>query len=132
MKNKVLIIVVLAVLIVGGIIFVLDPFCLKGATNTVKMQKSNEEYGENLDSDLKKEDSNVFTDDIVGKWNAISAISAETGEKITNLRDIFGSSYSQYGSYLNLKNDGTFVDAIEPITDGSKATTGTYEVKKRL
>ena len=60
----------------------------------------------------------------VGKWNTVSAVNVKTGEKTENIRDIFGSSYSQYGSYLELKADGTFVDAIEPITDGSKSNTG--------
>ena len=81
--------------------------------------------------DNQSQDSNEKSnDEIIGKWNAVSAVNSETGEKIENLRDIFGSSYSQYGSYIELKSDGTFTDAIKPITNGSKSTTGTYEIKK--
>ena len=69
-------------------------------------------------------------DEIIGKWNTVSAVNIETGQKTENLRDVFGSSYSQYGSYLELKEDKTFIDALRPITTDNESTTGTYTIQK--
>ena len=123
MKNKVVIGVILCLIFVGGFVLVKDPFHF--------YSKSSDEL--NIDNNGKmqnKDDNKVAIDEMVGKWDAISAVNVETSEKIDHLKDIFGSSYSQYGSYLELKEDGTFLDAIEPITDGSKANNGTYEIKR--
>ena len=68
--------------------------------------------------------------EFIGKWNTVEAANEETGESTKNLRDVFGSSFEQFGSYLELKDDGTFVDAIIPVTDGSKSTTGKYTIKR--
>lgn len=72
-----------------------------------------------------KEDNKSF---IVGKWNTTFAVNANDAKKETNLKNIFGSSYSQYGSYIEFKEDGTFLEAIYPITKGDKSHYGTYEV----
>ena len=119
MKNKLFIGIILCFIIIGGFVWYKSSF---------QVQKNKEVN--NNESLNHGEEKNDFQDEIVGKWNTISAVSAETGVKTENLRDIFGSSYSQYGSYLEFKSDGTFVDAIEPVTNGSKATTGKYEIKK--
>ena len=37
---------------------------------------------------------------------------------------------NEFGSYLELKEDNTFIDAIVPITDGSKSNTGKYTIKR--
>lgn len=126
MKKKILICVVFIILVGGASIFLLD-LKKKTDTNSNGRPNNSEKHIENLDND-----SNVESEyeDIVGKWNAISAVDVSSGEKVTNLRDIFGSSYSQYGSFLELKDDGTFVDAIEPITKENKSTSGKYEIKK--
>lgn len=73
---------------------------------------------------------NNKTEEFIGKWNTVSAVNAQTGKETKNLRDLFGSSYEQFGSYLKLNKDGTFIDAIVPITDGSKSNTGKYTIKK--
>ena len=78
-------------------------------------------------SNNNKEKTN---DDFIGKWNAIKAVDVKTGEETINLRDVFGSSYGEFGSYLELNEDGTFVDAIVPITDGSKSNTGKYTIER--
>ena len=72
--------------------------------------------------------SNEYSD-VVGKWETISGVNSETGKETKNLVDIFGSSFREYGSYLEFKKDGTFIDAIEPITDGSKSNIGNYIIK---
>ncbi len=69
------------------------------------------------------------TDNFIGKWNTVKAINATTGEETNNLTDVFGSSFLEFGSFLELKEDGTFIDALESITDGSKSNTGSYTVK---
>lgn len=126
MKNKLLIGIIICILIVG-VLWIMDPLHIqtgvKGNSNTKVIDEiSNNDINEN-----HKENEE---DEIIGKWNTISAVNSDTGEKVENLRDIFGSSYSQYGSYFEFREDNTFIDALEPITNGNKATTGTYEVKK--
>ncbi len=68
--------------------------------------------------------------EFIGKWQTISAVNLETGEKTNNLTDIFGSSFLQFGSYLELKEDETFFDALIPITNGSRSNTGKYTIKR--
>jgi len=75
-------------------------------------------------------DSKENNSDIVGTWNTYQAIDSQTAEKIDDLTTIFGSSYTSYGSYLKLNEDGTFLDSIYPITSGETSTTGTYTVEK--
>ena len=85
--------------------------------------------GKNTKNVTTTRNSNEYSD-IIGKWETISGINSETGKETKNLVDIFGSSYREYGSYLEFKKDGTFIDAIEPITDGSKSNIGNYIIKK--
>ena len=80
----------------------------------------------NNSKENKKNTSNEF----IGKWNTISAINSKTGDETRNLTDVFGSSYNEFGSYLELKEDGTFINSIIPITDGSKSNIGKYTIKK--
>ena len=88
----------------------------------------------NTDNYSKKEAENNNTtvksndEDIVGKWNTNRAVNSEG--QTENLADVFGTSYIQFGSYLELNEDGTFLDAIYPVTDGSNSVKGTYEIKK--
>lgn len=107
MKNKIILGITICILIIGVIIFIKKPF----------------------NSNLKEPKENI-NDEIIGKWNTVSAVNSETGEKTESLQDVFGSSYLQFGSYLELKEDGTFVDAIQPITNGSRSNTGKYTVKR--
>ncbi len=122
MKNRLFVVILLCLIVVGGIVW------YKSSFHVQKNAKVNNK--ENLDHSFVDEKEDDSLDEMVGKWNTISAVSVETGEKVENLREIFGSSYASYGSYLEIKSDGTFVDAIKPITDGSKASMGTYEVKR--
>lgn len=103
MKKKILIWIIICILIVGIIIFIKKTF------------NSKKEY---------------LNDEFIGKWQTISAINSETGEKTNNLTDVFGSSFLQFGSYLELKENGTFFDAIQPITNGSRSNTGKYTIKR--
>ncbi len=103
MRKKILLGFIICILIVGIIISIKKPF------------------------NSKEENLN---DEFIGKWQTISAINSETGEKTNNLTDIFGSSFLQFGSYLELKEDGTFFDAIQPITNGSRSNTGKYTIKR--
>lgn len=122
MKNRLFVIFLLCLIFIGGIIWYKSYF---------QIQKNAEvNHNDDLNNSSVEEKQNDFQDEVVGKWNAVSAVSVETGEKIENLRNIFGSSYTEYGSYLEFKSDGTFVDAIEPVTNGTKVTTGIYELKK--
>ena len=116
MRNKLLIGIILCVVVIGCTLY------WKFSFNYEEKDISNYHSVETKENNL--------VDDVIGRWNADNAVNSETGEKITNLREIFGSSYSLYGSYLELKDDGTFIDAISPITDGSKDNVGTYEVKR--
>lgn len=122
MKNRVFIVILLCLIVAGVFGWYKSSFNVQ---NNTKVNNK-----DNLDNSFGEEKEDDFLDEIVGKWNAISAVSAETGEKVENLREIFGSSYATYGSYLEFKSDGTFLDAIVPITDGSKTSMGTYEVKR--
>ena len=63
-------------------------------------------------------------------WNTFQLIDAENGEVIQNLSSVLGTTYIQYGSYLELKEDGTFLDAIYPVTSGELSTEGTYTIAK--
>ena len=78
------------------------------------------------ENDHKETENN----EIIGKWNACKAINSKEGNETTNMRDIFGSSYAEFGSYIELKEDGSFLDAIQPITDGSKSVIGSYSIER--
>ena len=75
----------------------------------------------------ENEESN---EDIVGVWNTFQLIDGNNGEIIQNLSNVLGTAYIQYGSYLELKEDGTFLDAIYPVTSGELSTEGTYTIAR--
>lgn len=64
-------------------------------------------------------------DDIVGKWKTYSVKDSKGNE--VSLMSFFGSS-GKYGSYLQLNEDGTFLDSIYPIMDERESNKGTYEI----
>ena len=72
-----------------------------------------------------KEDEKKFA----GRWNNFKAISKETNEEVP-LGDIFGSSVGQFGSYIELDEDGSFKECITPITEGLEDITGTYALRE--
>ena len=108
MKNKKVLFIIILIIVIGGVVFIKEVIPILN----------------------KNQSKNMECNDMIGKWQTVSAVNTETGEKTTNLKDVFGSSYQKYGSYLELNKDGTFNDAIEPITDGSKSNTGKYTIKK--
>lgn len=60
---------------------------------------------------------------ITGKWNTYRIINRETGEE-ENFMNVFGSSYREYGSYIEIKDDNTFLDCTSPI-QSSESPVGT-------
>ena len=96
--------------------------------------KETENDSVSIDSDINKiteEELNITeNEDIIGVWNTFQLIDAENGEVIQNLSSVLGTAYIQYGSYLELKEDGTFLDAIYPVTSGELSTEGTYTIAK--
>ena len=85
-------------------------------------------------SDTTSSSSNAITSsetedsEIIGKWNTQKVSDLKANETYDNLKDLYGSSYLEFGSYLQLNDDGTFVDAINPVTDGSTSTEGKYKI----
>lgn len=69
-------------------------------------------------------------EDIIGIWKTYQAHDTQTTETIDDLTEIFGTSYISYGSYLKLNEDGTFLDAIYPVTSGEQSIEGTYKIEK--
>lgn len=92
---------------------------------------TNTDPGKETDEVIVAEDQEEnASEDLTGRWDSCRAVNSETGEETRNMSDVFGSSVVQFGSFLELKDDGTFTDAINPITDGSESTTGQYTVKR--
>ena len=80
-------------------------------------------------SDSKKVTSSETEDsEIIGNWNTQKVSDLKANETYDNLKDLYGSSYLEFGSYLQLNDDGTFVDAINPVTNGSTSTEGKYKI----
>ena len=130
MKNKILlgIIVCLCLLVIGYVMFVISQSNFKVIDKEDLISNSVENNNDKVDNDLNKSNEDL-SDEIIGKWDTVSAVNSEDGKETKNLKDVFGSSYLQYGSYLELKGDGTFLDAIQPITNGNKSNTGKYTIK---
>ena len=130
MRSKILLGIIICVLVVGTVAFSIKVFNFKdiGKENSIS-NKVNNNSNDKVDNDLEDNKDNL-SDDIIGKWDTVSAVNSEDGKETNNLKDVFGSSYSQYGSYLELKEDGTFIDAIQPISNGSRSTTGKYTIEK--
>ena len=138
MRSKILLGIIICVLVVGTVIFATKVFNFNdiGKENSISNKvnnNSNDKVDNNsnnkVDNDLEDNKDNL-SDDIIGKWDTVSAVNSEDGKETKNLKDVFGSSYSQYGSYLELKEDGTFIDAIQPISNGTKSNTGEYTIKR--
>ncbi len=113
--------IIIILLIIGGVIFINRGF------NT---RISDDSKVKENDSIEEEDDKKKLLDEIIGRWDSVKAVNSEDATEVNNLRDVFGSSYSQYGSYIEFNDDGTFVDKIVPITDGSKSNAGTYKVER--
>ena len=127
-KISLLIIAVIVIVIVG--IFISKTNSEDKNMNTLNNSQNTTIDANNTITNTNINDNNENNSDIVGTWNTYQAIDAKTAEKIGDLTAIFGSSYTSYGSYLKLNEDGTFLDSIYPITSGETSTTGTYTVEK--
>ncbi len=99
-------------------------------------ETENDNISTNLDTNNIIDDETNITEneesneDIIGVWNTFQFIDADNGEIIQNLSNVLGTGYIQYGSYLELKEDGTFLDAIYPVTSGELSTEGMYTIEK--
>ena len=98
---------------------------IKNSSNTAENETIQEE---NTLKETAKESNSAKENEIIGRWNTYRAIEITTATEITNLAEVFGSSI-KYGSYLQLNEDGTFLDNISPVTDGSKSVKGTYIIQ---
>ncbi len=119
--KKVIYGIIIILLIIGGAMFINK----RDNVETLGDDKVKENS-----SVLEDDYENISSDDIIGRWDSVMALNSEDATETTNLRDVFGSSYSEYGSYMEFKDDGTFVDRIQPITNGSQADSGTYKIEK--
>lgn len=95
-------------------------------------KSNNEEKVENINKQDVVKDNEYEEDsddsDIIGTWNTVSVMDMSTATTYDNLKDIFGTSYITYGSYLKLNDDKTFEDFTLPVTTGKTSTSGTYEI----
>ena len=101
----------------------------KTTTNTNTTFQNTTTSNSTTSSDSNKVTSSETEDsEIIGKWNTQKVSDLKANETYDNLKDLYGSSYLEFGSYLQLNDDGTFVDAINPVTDGSTSTEGKYKI----
>ena len=135
-----LILVIILVVIIGVCIYKVQKD--KSDTNNSSVNEATTEESELNDTnnssvneittdESESNDTNNFQtesidEEMEGKWNTYRAINSEGEDE--NLTSIFGTAYIQLGSYLQLNEDGTFLDAINPVTDGSNSVKGTYEI----
>lgn len=100
--------------------------------NSTTSTKENDEEAENISKQDVVENNDYeeksYEDSMVGTWNTVSVMDMSTAETYTNLKDIFGTSYITYGSYLKLNADKTFEDFTYPVTNSKTPTSGTYEI----
>ena len=100
----------------------------KTTTNTNTTFQNTTKENTTTSNSTTSSDSNKVTSsetedsEIIGKWNTQKVSDLKANETYDNLKDLYGSSYLEFGSYLQLNDDGTFVDAINPVTDGSTST----------
>ena len=103
-------------------------------SNTTSTNTNTTKENTTTSSDTTSSSSNAITSsetedsEIIGKWNTQKVSDLKANETYDNLKDLYGSSYLEFGSYLQLNDDGTFVDAINPVTDGSTSTEGKYKI----
>lgn len=113
-----------------------DEELIKVDENTLvsTMKLENEIYTEIY---LKTEGKSVYDyykdnksiDNITGKWNTYRIINRETGEE-ENFMNVFGSSYREYGSYIEIKEDNTFLDCTSPIQSSESPVGTDYSLTK--
>lgn len=100
--------------------------------NSTTSTKENDEEAENISKQdvIENNDYEEKSDEdsMLGTWNTVSVMDMSTAETYKNLKDIFGTSYITYGSYLKLNADKTFEDFTFPVTTGKTSTSGTYEI----
>lgn len=106
----------------------------KTTTNTNTTFQNTTKENTTTSNSTTSSDSNKVTSsetedsEIIGKWNTQKVSDLKANETYDNLKDLYGSSYLEFGSYLQLNDDGTFVDAINPVTNGSTSTEGKYKI----
>lgn len=101
----------------------------KTTTNTNTTFQNTTTSNSTTSSDSNKViSSETEESEIIGKWNTQKVSDLKANETYDNLKDLYGSSYLEFGSYLQLNDDGTFVNAINPVTDGSTSTEGKYKI----
>lgn len=104
------------------------------STNTNTTFQNTTKENTTTSSDTTSSSSNAITSsetedsEIIGKWNTQKVSDLKANETYDNLKDLYGSSYLEFGSYLQLNDDGTFVDAIQPVTNGSTSAEGKYKI----
>ena len=83
----------------------------------------------NISNSNKVDENTTSSDDeLIGKWNTVKVIDMQSGKSYDNLAQFFGTSYISYGSSLELKKDGSFIDAVSPVVENTQSTEGTYEI----
>ena len=97
-------------------------------SNTVQNIRTNKTDSNSNNNNTTNNTINNNKEELIGKWNTCKVIDSTDGTETTNMRNIFGSSYAEFGSYLELKEDGSFLDAIQPVTDGSTSVEGSYTI----
>ena len=135
MKKGILLLVIAVIVIIIIGIFISKPDfeeknmmnSLDNSQNTTDTNNTNNIINNTV---INTNDNKENNSDIVGTWNTYQAVDSETAEKTDDLTSIFGSSFTSYGSYLKLNEDGTFLDSIYPVTTGETSVTGTYTVEK--
>ena len=113
-----------------------DEELIKVDDNTLisTMKLENEIYKEIY---LKTEGKSVYDyykdnkpiDNISGKWNTYRVIDRETGKE-ESFMNVFGSSYREYGSYIEIKDDNTFLDCTSPIQSSESPVGTNYSLTK--
>ena len=113
-----------------------DEELIKVDDNTLisTMKLENEIYTEIY---LKTEGKSVYDyykdnkpiDNISGKWNTYRVIDRETGKE-ESFMNVFGSSYREYGSYIEIKDDNTFLDCTSPIQSSESPVGTNYSLTK--
>ena len=96
--------------------------------NTSNLSTKKDENTTISNSNKVDENTTSSDDELIGKWNTVKVIDMQSGESYDNLAQFFGTSYISYGSSLELKKDGSFIDAVSPVVENTQSTEGTYEI----
>ena len=125
--------ILLFIAIIIIIIMSIYIYNLNNKLNNIKIISENTTKSENTIIEKTTDKKNTKDDkEFFGVWKTYEAIDSNTGEIITNLSKVFGSSYLSFGSTLKLNEDGTFLDSIYPITSSEVSVEGTYKVERNL